>query len=218
MNRSLFLLPVLCLCLMVSGSVRAEPAAMLTAQADPVQPAGLPVIVHLTVKNTGGEPFEYTSGGPGRYPGAQLFSATLKSASGRGYRSQLWWDASPVYPYTSTNMPPGDRIELYNGQYWSALAACISVPINPGDTVDVPLALSPLPPGRYTLTFDSKEVIFAPPGKRVVEWPGMAAAPISVVVVRDPVLAQAEADALRQRARANEPFARSVCSYFSIPR
>lgn len=94
--------------------------------AEAVQPAGYPVVLSLVMTNTAKTPFTYWCGSPELYPGAHLFVVRVMDAKGA---------ETPVLPE--------------NGQY--TLGSGVDQEIKPGETVEVPAALDPLPAGRYSI-------------------------------------------------------------------
>jgi len=181
----------------------AGPTARLEATGPESQPAGLPILVQLKLVNTGRVPFSFPSGGPGNYPGAWQFAATIIDDQGRSH------DA-----------------EIANGQYQSWRASVLRI-IGPGETMDVPVAVTAPPPGQYTLIFSIREKSFegssptpvtGRPGERmaVAYVPATAAKPLLVSVTQDPQAQSRWQQDLLVRVRTGDPFARDVASHFKI--
>lgn len=165
------------------------PAAVLEASADDVQPAGAPILLSLVARNTGGVPISYWCGGPGEYPDAADFAATI------------WSDAPHAKPM---------RVPLSNGQHSNDAGAAREVP--QGRSVRFPAALPPLPPGVYHVTIDG-----AAQGRRewkvlrAITWPETRTEQVLRVEVRDdPKLLDARNRWLLDAIRADDPFAQHL--------
>ena len=94
--------------------------------ADETQPAGLPVLIEITLTNTGKTTVSYWCGGPDRYPGAHEFSARVTDDRGKTR-----------------------AVGLANGQY--VMGSGVYRPIEPGEFVILPATLESLPAGSYTI-------------------------------------------------------------------
>lgn len=113
----------------IARNLAAEPLTgdwSTKIEAQEAQPADAPVLVWITVTNDGQAPIRYWSGGPGKYPDARQFSARVTDEKGKSR------DAT-----------------LSNGQY--QMGSGINYKIQPGQSVTLPAALDPLPPGSYTI-------------------------------------------------------------------
>lgn len=157
-----------------------------------MQPANAPVLLELVVRNTGPVPLSYWCGGPGDYPDATEFIATI----------------------SRTDRPsiPG-KSPLSNGQQPDGPGRAFV--IAPGRTIRFPAAVRPLlPPGEYDVA-----VACAPVGRmqdgvvKVVTWPAMTSAKAFHVSVRDDAQLLAGRDQnIVAKVRAHDPFARHVAT------
>jgi hypothetical protein len=102
------------------------PDSLTDVEADEVQPAGAPILVRITLTNTGQKVITYWCGGPAKYPGAHAFTARITNERGKTRESVL-----------------------SNGQFQGGSGG--NCPIQPGQSVTLPAALEPLPAGSYTL-------------------------------------------------------------------
>ena len=82
-----------------AGPKDQRPRASLEVHGEPEQPAGAPIILLLTAKNSGKVPIIYWCGGPGEYPDASDYSTQVKRAAGP-FNSQ-------PYPRIRANASPG---------------------------------------------------------------------------------------------------------------
>lgn len=89
----------------------------LSAELEGEQSAGWPVIVEVTVKNSGGAPISWWCGGPDRFPGGQDFEVQVR------YGADNDWHT----------------VEPTNGQYVEGSG--ISETLQPGKSIVVPLAI-----------------------------------------------------------------------------
>jgi HEAT repeat protein len=107
----------------------AKPAAQRTwdVAADAVQPANSPVLLTITLTNTGKEAISYWCGGPAMgYPAVPAVKVAVTDAKGNTR-----------------------QLEVSNGQATAGSGLMVVVP--PGKSVPIPAALAPLPAGSYTL-------------------------------------------------------------------
>jgi hypothetical protein len=95
-------------------------------EAEKTQPAGVPILVRITLTNIGQTPISYWCGGPAKYPGAHKFSARIMDDKGQTREATL-----------------------SNGQY--EMGSGVFRRIQPGQSVTLPAALEPLPAGSYTI-------------------------------------------------------------------
>jgi hypothetical protein len=102
------------------------PDATIDLKADATQPAGVPVLVTVTLTNMSKKPLTYWCGGPGRYPG--LFNTLVSIVDDKGNES------------TSV---------LTNGQYM--MGSGIVETIAPGQSVTFPASLQWVRTGTYTI-------------------------------------------------------------------
>lgn len=101
-----------------------EPIASLSVAVDGPLLANFPVQLKLTIKNHGEIPMSYWCAGPGDYPSAYPFAATITDATG-----------------TTRKVP------LHNGQGMEGSGTDYEIT----DTQSLPAAFDPLPPGTYRL-------------------------------------------------------------------
>ena len=137
------------------------PSASLEIAGDPVQPADSPILLTLTVHNTGRVPISYWWTGPGDYPDADAFSAFVSG------------DGTAGIPLA---------MELVNGQYREGSGRRRDVPA--GQSITFPVAMTSQPPGKYKIEIwgeaDGRRVNGA---LKVMSWPPThSVKPISVEV------------------------------------
>ena len=171
------------------ADVHNAPAASLRVTADALQPSDAPIVLELTIQNTGATRLSYWCGGPGDYPDCDDFVATV------------------------TRRGPAEtvaRIRLANGQ--SAGGAGRAFEVAPGASVHFPAALGPLPRGSYKI-----EVEGAARGRErdglivAADWPATRTLDAIGVEVRDdPRLAAARDAGVLAKIRAHDPFARCL--------
>jgi RNA polymerase sigma factor (sigma-70 family) len=102
------------------------PDATIDLKADATQPAGVPVLVTVTLRNTGKKPLTYWCGGPGRYPG--LFNTLVSIVDDKNNESIS---------------------VLTNGQYMQGSGILESIP--PGESATFPAMLQWVRAGKYTI-------------------------------------------------------------------
>lgn len=174
----------------VSVACGASPTASLTISGDAVQPAGAPVILQLLVRNTGKSRISYWCAGPGEYPDAAVFVATVAPVG------------APGKPFT---------LILDNGQ-WSGPGRAFE--LAPGRSITIPATIGPVLPGRYRITIEG-----AAQGRgegdalKAITWPATRSDNVFEVEVRhDNSLAAARDARIVASVRANDPFARHLAS------
>ncbi|MGA2498213.1 MAG: hypothetical protein ABSH20_10755, partial [Tepidisphaeraceae bacterium] len=114
------------LAVVAAGAPQDEPRATLTVKVQQRQVVGVPILLELTVKNTGTRAITYWCGGPDIYPGAHPFEAIIVDERGQE-----------------------QRMELSNGQYVKGSGQGRTIET---DTVmTFPAAMAGLPAGKYTL-------------------------------------------------------------------
>lgn len=185
----------------VNASAHAEVAASLAVQGEAIQPADLPLLVTLTLTNTGDKTLSYWCGSLDTYPGAEHFSAEAVGKDGK--RITL----------SARMMPTGDgttTYDIYNGQPQNGSG--INRDIELGATITVPLAISPLPPGPYVLQFHSEWN--AP--SLLAKQPRLGEGALHVLVRRDQTLRTAREQALLGRVRHGEAFAENVVAHYNL--
>ena len=127
------------LCTVVLGADPAPPAVSgaacsLVARAAAIQPAGLPVIVELTLKDIGKEPLQYWCGGPAEYPPATHFAVEVAPGGTAGKVR---------------------TVKCVNAQYEQGSG--IFGAVDPGTSMKFPLSIAPLAAGEYKITVTSVE-------------------------------------------------------------
>jgi hypothetical protein len=190
---------IACLITLLLVAADAVPADELRATVEVKidgQPiAGAPILLQLTIKNTGANAFSYWCGGPARYPQGDAFTVLIEDEKGR-------WR----------------RIRLSNGQYVQGSGGGIE--IKPGDVVAFPAALSSLAAGAYSLRqvhCDAAGYYPGPDHHMVVTWPAMDAEPGLAINVREDAAALRRFGAqLLDRVRRDEPFARHVATEYHV--
>jgi hypothetical protein len=93
---------------------------------DVTQPAGAPVLIRITLKNTGQTSISYWSGGPGSYPDARYFKAQITDSKGKTRLADL----------------SNGQVQMGSGRRYT---------IRTGQSVTLPAALEALPAGSYTI-------------------------------------------------------------------
>jgi hypothetical protein len=102
------------------------PEALTDVAGDDAQPAGTPILIRITLTNTGKTAIGYWSGGPARYPDARNFSARITDDKGKTR-----------------------EVALSNGQ--NQIGSGRGYEIRSSESVTLPAALEPLPAGSYTI-------------------------------------------------------------------
>jgi HEAT repeat protein len=143
--------------------------SVASIQALPVQPTGRPILLTVVLGNTSDKPAYYWVG-PTPYPTVTGVRATITDARGK-VRTTL------LYNSNNAGGSGGDR------------------PLAPGETLDVPALILPLPTGSYTIRVDD--------GK-----------PASVTVKEDPESARRQALTMMDKALRKDTFALYVLSKF----
>lgn len=186
--RHFRMVSLLCLLLPMTSAVAGEPSATLLVTAEKVQPAGQPILLMLTILNTGSVPIGYWWGGPGDYPDAKDFRVAIEPTAG------------------ATTNPPlrNGIIILRNGQ--NSSGAGRTRLISPGHSVVLPAAIASPSAGSYRIWIGSS------PDSN---WPWMRAAhPLNVDLRDDAKLASARQQELLARVRNNDHFAQFVARAF----
>jgi hypothetical protein len=175
----------------VLGAEGVGPVASLEVTAEPVQPADGPIVLTLSVRNTGKVPIRYWCGGPGDFPDAQDYAATIANAKER----------KPIL-----------HLPLSNGQYTDQSGAARQVTL--GRTIHFPAAFPPLAPGVYRITVEGQAQ-----GRHennllaVIEWPATHTEKVLQIEVRSDAKLAAQRDAQTiAKVRANDPFAKHIAS------
>lgn len=164
----------------------STPSASLSISGDAVQPAGEPVMVQLLIRNTGTKAMPYWCSGPGEYPDASDFSATLVNADGQV-----------------------QKITLANGQNPGADGR--QMELAAGRSVQFAVTMGIVQPGSYQLSIESAAQISGPLG--ILTWPAMRSAGVFHIEVRHENELAAKRDArIVAGVRAGDPFARFVAS------
>jgi hypothetical protein len=173
------------------------PSALLTLSAPATQPANDPVLLTLTVYNTGYTSLGYWCGGPGDYPDVRDFQVS-------------------VHPLTPMPLDAGS-LKLTNGQRSDGTGAMHW--IAPGQTARVPAALAPLPVGKYRIIIQCEADGTHQDGiLRTVTWPALQSArPLEIEIRDEPSLRDARRREILARVRSADPFAQYVAVVFPEP-
>jgi hypothetical protein len=178
---------------------RTAPTASLEVIANPIQPSGAPILLTVTVKNTGSVPISYWWCGPGGYPDTEDFSAMV----------------TPLDPWQASGY-----MALSNGQYFQATfnsppsgGSGRLVEVSPGRSVSFPAAIVPVPCGVYRISVAGHANIRVNHGQALTTWPVTKSAKRVTVEIRDDAgLAAARDTQVLAGVRANDPFAKHVAS------
>ena len=179
-----------------SCALAGGPTATLQVIGDPVQPEGLPILLTLTIRNTGPEPIYFWRGGAGDYPDASHFAA---AATHQG-NHRTW---------------PWERLSNSNGQL--AEAAGRLREIRPGQSVSFPAALRPFPAGSYRVVVAGEPQGRSADGHLIDVWfPAMVSdSSLRIDVLADGTLAQKREEQIIAKVRAGDPFAEHVAGRYS---
>jgi hypothetical protein len=179
-------------------SADLAPSAMLTVTAPAVHPAGSPVILNLQVYNNGFNSIGYWSGGPGEYPDAQDFVATVAIRNG----------------------PQATRkeVKLANGQQHTGPEGRMRW-IVPGQLMRVPAILPPMAVGSYEIDVRCEadgprqdDVI------RKVIWPAMhELKPLRIEIRDDRELADLRDNEVIAGVRSADAFSNFLAATFPSP-
>jgi HEAT repeat protein len=101
-----------------------------SVQTEPVQWADAPLIFELTITNKSRQIIRYWNGGPGMYPNAKFIPASMTNLQSK--------KSVPVC--------------LENWQY--EVGSGRMREIRPGESVNLPAAMPPLPPGKYSFSIN----------------------------------------------------------------
>ena len=179
------------------GVCGGELAATLDVTADPVQPAGLPILLTLSVRNTGTEPISYWCGAAGGYLNAGGFIANISYANG-------------------TRVILSERLSNSNGEF--AWDAGRMHELRPGESFSFPAALRSLPAAKYSIRFSGDAQGRVENGHFADLWfPQTSSAPLKVEVRKDEKLAAARDADLIAKLRKGDAFAQHVAAHFPRP-
>lgn len=167
----------------------------ISLKAPDVMPAGLPVVVTLTVKNTGKTEWQLWNGS-----GVGGFVVVLAGDDKKEFER-----------------PGPENVGLGGGSLFGSGGQ-----VKPGETMAIPLAVDPLPPGRYTIKRVRRDqtVYFRgdDDGRATVDWPALAADVDRVLVVKDdPALAAAWGQDVLKKFRAEDPTAHWLAFKYRVP-
>jgi hypothetical protein len=168
-------------CISVAAS-SPRPTASLTIEGDEIQPAAAPVVLKLRVRNTGAARMSYWCSGPGEYPDASDYVATVERVD----------EAEPPQAIIFTNgqKPGGDGLAM---------------DLRPNRSLTFPVTLGLLAPGRYRITVTGA----GSRSNNVLIWPETVSERAFRFEVRhDNELSAARDAEMIARVRANDPFAR----------
>jgi hypothetical protein len=169
-----------------AGPEDQRPRASLEVHGEPEQPAEAPVILLLTVRNTGKVPIIYWCGAPGEYPDASDYSAYLRHVGDRSSEA---------------------AVPLSDGQYTGTSAS--SRQIAPGKSLTFPAALPPLHVGAYLIWVEGEaEGRHENDHLKVVQWPAtLTGRDFTLRIRADAALAAHRDELMIKRVRANDHFA-----------
>jgi hypothetical protein len=173
------------------------PSATLSIAAESIQPSGVPIVITLTIKNTGPVPIAYWCGGPGEYPDAKDYCAKLRSIDGAESGSNV--------------------MRLFNGQQ-SDGAGRIH-PIAVGEVAQMPAVLEALPIGKYQVIAGCRAYgHFEDNTLRKVEWPAqLTVQPVEIEIRDDGALRDQRDQQLLSRVRAADPFSHWLAATYPRP-
>jgi hypothetical protein len=184
-----------------NGGARASanealPSARLDVKIAEATLVGRPVLIEVTVANSGSAPISYWWGGPGKYPNAERFRVALTSNEGK----------------TQEVVPS-------NGQYVEGSGGDLK--IAPGESIKVPLAIPALAAGKWTLQVSCvEERSFSEKagGARHVNWPAVDKTAGGVFTVKDDAQARERWDkeVLARIRGGTDVFSQHVASCYRI--
>lgn len=149
--------------------------------------AGVPLLFQLDVTSRTDRPLEYWCGGPGLYPNASMFVATITDEKGESR-----------------------TIVLHNGQNLEGSGVTRKVERK----TSFPAACPPLAPGRYSVTVSCGQTAVLA-GAYSEQWPEMKSKPVAIEIRDEPSSVQRVNDALLDLS-AKSPFARHVTHVYGI--
>lgn len=185
----------LCIGLFVIGILEAfiPSRGRLGVSTSANQSANAPVVLNVFVTNDGVEGLSYQYPGSGPYPSADYFWASLRDSRG------------------------GEFVLPLSNSRGSGMRSGFNRDIAPGQTIAVPAAIPPLPPGKYTLfaIISVPELRFPSTRFPFLKWPAMRLEVIQIIEVHSgsPGDSQIEHDLLRQ-VREGDPFATYASTAF----
>jgi hypothetical protein len=178
-----------------AGEPAAPPPPKATIEVTIKGPtlASLPVVLELTVKNTGGKPLAFWS--TGRLPSASDFEAVIVDDGGVERHLQLSNEYGIAGTGLTSHVDPGQSITFYG-------------------------AFEPLSAGKYTLksvACESSGYRRAGEEALVIQWPAMEAKPGAPLVIRDdPAAIAAATQDLLGKVRAEDALAVHMAAAFRI--
>ena len=172
------------------------PSARLDVKVAETAILGEPVLMEVTVTNTGCAAMSYWCGGPDTYPNAEIFRVTLTDADGKML-----------------------EVQPSNGQYIQGSGGHCR--IIPGQSIQVPLAIPPLAAGKWTLQVNCIEGGYIDKkagGVKHVTWPMVDKTSGSAFTVKDDAEAkqQFEKELLARIRGGKDVFSRHVASHYAI--
>lgn len=166
----------------ISTAASPRPTASLSIRGDAIQPAGTPIVLKLLIRNTGAARMSYWCSGPGEYPDASDYIATVERVG---------------------DTDPPQKLILANGQKPGADG--LAIDLAPKRSLEFPATLGPLAPGTYRVTVTGA----GSASSNVLTWPATVCdIPFQFEVRHDNDLSAARDANTIARVRANEPFAR----------
>jgi HEAT repeat protein len=168
------------------------PSATLSIAAEHIQPTDMPIVIILTIKNTGPVPIAYWCGGPGEYPDAKDYCAKLRSIDGAESGSNV--------------------MRLFNGQQSDGAGRLH--PIAAGEVARMPAVLEPLPIGKYQVIAGCRAYGHVEHSTlRTIEWPAqLTVQPVEIEIRDDPTLRDQRDKQLLSSVRAADPFSHWVAA------
>jgi hypothetical protein len=178
-----------------SCALAGAATATLQVTADPIQPEGLPVLLTLTVHNSGREPIYFWQDSAGDYPDASHFVATV---IGQGRDRTLL------------------RKQLSNSNGPLASGSGRLRRIDRGRSLSFPAALPPLPAGSYRIIVVGEPQGRFAGGQLVDVWvPQTISEPSPRVEIRaDEKLAEERDEQIIAKVRTGDPFAEHVAGRY----
>jgi len=142
-----------------------------SVSAQAIQSNDAPLLFTIMVKNIGQKSITYMTGGPGIYPNTKYFSTQFTDRLGT------------THPVILENWQ-------YESWHW-----CKMMEIKPGESVDVPAAADPLPPGIYRFSVEKSP-------------------PVQVEVRKDDKLRQTYENRVLTAVRRQDPFFQGVAAHY----
>ena len=179
-----------------SGQLDQKPSVKMTVSVATAQAQGFPILAHITLQCNMMSPVYYWNGGPDVYPNADYFKAMITDEKGRIFTLY----SRPQLTSIAIKSP---SLELSNGQQQEGIGEIRKV--LPGEVVDVPIAISPLPPGKYSIKF-GVTTQFSQLSLNIPFWSPSLTPPLNFTVSDKPSATQQLTSALIKKTRADDHF------------